>query len=283
MARIIKGNFNDDNLEEKSKTAVSGIKLFLNEKDETIMSEVQKKNLIEELNSFLPIKDGEIDVKSIYIFDTGDSIEVKVFFRNATDKTVTFDKIPMVLYNSKNDIIARQVFNLVNIGDIPEHSARPYKLYFDKASFNRDMLSYDNLYIGFDTNVSVVEYKDFEFEGLPENISEENKFTLESFLKSLPKIEGGVDLQKFSIGLNESGEFLISVILRNGLDKPLSIEKLPVTVLDENKNKVFSAQFTVPDLKINPNKAYFLNLAYKTDVIPDNNMDLSNWELIFKA
>ncbi|MFL0194304.1 SLAP domain-containing protein [Clostridium sp. WILCCON 0269] len=292
MSRIIKAEFGNKKLDENQdiedkyinmKKDIVKLELSLSEAEKSMISDLKRETLLDELNSFPPINKGEIDIVGSYTFDMGDYLEVQVFLRNGMERNVDFDKVPFVILNSKNEILAAQIFNMQDIGVLPPHTARPYKLNFDKANVHVDKISSDDWHIVFD-NVETVEYENFKYGELPDTLSEKTSQVLNDFLKSLPKIEKGrYDLSKFNIGINENGELIASIVIRNGFDKPLGIEKLPVTIKNEEGNRVFSAIFDVHDFKVNPGEAKFFNLKCETEIRFNQKMDLSNWELIFRA
>lgn len=108
------------------------IKLSLLEKDQDVMSKVQKEILEEELDELVPIKEGEINVAGIYAYDLGDKYEVKAYLRNGIEKQINFEEIPFKIINSKGELLASQTFDLKSMGNIPSYCARPCVLYFDK-------------------------------------------------------------------------------------------------------------------------------------------------------
>lgn len=68
------------------------IKLSLLEKDQDVMSKVQKEILEEELDELVPIKEGEINVAGIYAYDLGDKYEVKAYLRNGIEKQINLKR-----------------------------------------------------------------------------------------------------------------------------------------------------------------------------------------------
>lgn len=259
------------------------LKLSLSEREELTASEVQKKSLTEELESFPPVNDGDVNVAGIYEFDMGDYIEVKVFIRNGLNDPINFETVPFILTNSKDELLAYQVFNLKDLGTIPPKSARPYKLNFDKKNLKVDKISPDDWKIGFDTNLQAKTYADIEFEGIPEGMSEENKFVLDTFLRTLPRIERGqVSFSKFNLALTAEGEFDISIVIRNGVNKDVSIDKMPVKLKDQEGNIVFAAEFQFKDFKVSANKARLINLKAQSNITSNGTIDLNGCTLLFE-
>lgn len=293
MAKIIKPNFGsnkDNNVSKENNNVVNDdgrmavkLELFLNEREREIISNIQKENLLEELNSFPPVYEGDMDIVGVYVFDMGDFWETKVFFRNGADYPVNFEKVRLAIRNSKKEILASQLFDLSDIGDLPSHGAAPYKLNFYKENINVKNIPLNDWKIGFDGKVTTKKYKNFELEGFPDNFSEENLSILNKFLNGLPKVEqGNVDISKFSIGINTDGKIIIYLVARNAFKLPLTIGKLPVTVKNEEGNIIFSAMFDLQDVKISAEKARLLTLTGDTGIHPDKDMDLNNCIVEFR-
>lgn len=293
MAKIIKPNFGsdkDNNLSRENNNIVNDdgrkavkLELFFNEREKDIISNIQKENLLEELNSFPPVYEGDMDIVGVYVFDMGEFWETKVFIRNGANHPVNFEKIRLAIRNSKKEILVSQLFNLSDIGILPSHSALPYKLNFYKENANVKNIPLDDWKIGFDGNVTTNIYKNFDFEGLPDDFSEENKIILNKFLSGLPKVEQGkIDIAKFSVGIKTDGKIMISLVARNGFKLPLTIENLPVTVKNEEGSVIFSAIFDLQNVKVSPEKARFLTLTGDTGIHPEKDMDLNNCSIEFR-
>lgn len=261
----------------------NNLKLSLNEREELIASDVQKKSLMEELESFPPVDEGDVNVAGIYTFDMGDYIEAKVFIRNGMNNPINFETVPFIITNSKDEVLAYQIFNLKELGTIPPKSARPYKLNFDKKNLKVDKIPADDWKIGFDSRIKAVNYADIEFEGLPESMSEENKYVLNSFLNNLPRVEKGqISFSKFNLALTPEGEFDITIVIRNGMNEDINIEKIPVKLKDENDNTVFAAEFSIQDLIVKSCKAKLINLKAQSNLTSTGTVDLNSCKLLFE-
>src|SRR3712207_2954996 len=108
------------------------LKLSFKAEEEQIVSKVQKEIIKEDLKRFGDIKENDVNISTSYVFDTGDTLEASIFFRNGINTTVNFDLVPLKLVDTNGKIVATQVFKLADVGDIPPYSVRPYKLYFSK-------------------------------------------------------------------------------------------------------------------------------------------------------
>ncbi|OFI05874.1 hypothetical protein CLOACE_14920 [Clostridium acetireducens DSM 10703] len=249
-----------------------------------IISDVHKQVLEEEISQLPPIKEGEVSVHGVYAYDTGEYIEVKVYIRNGLNKNINFTEVPFLLLNNKNEVLARETFNLEKVGLVPAGGARPYKLNFHKDNLLVDKIPIDDWKITFDKEVQATTYVSVEYENLPENMPEESKKVYYEFLNNLsPLKQGDITLDRFSIGINKEGNILVTIVIRNGSNKHISVEEIPVTVTDKNNILMASNVFKMDNLSILPCKARICHFVFPMDVKLDRDMDLSDWKVYFEA
>ncbi|MBC2580183.1 SLAP domain-containing protein [Clostridium sp. DJ247] len=257
--------------------------LSLLEHDETIMSDVQKAILIEEIEELPQIQEGQINLAGIYAYDLGDKLEVKAYIRNGLSTGVKLETIPFVIQNSKEEILAYQIFSLEDLGEIPAHSARPIKVYFDKKNLRVDSIPADDWKIAFDARVKAKRTINTQYENLPEGIEIDDKLVFDKFLNELPELkEGEFTISTFSVGIQKGGNILVTLVMRNGTEKPITIEKMPVTLKDANGTVVKAELFDLGKFSISPFMAKVCNLAFPTGVNVEQDTRLEGWTVSFQ-
>lgn len=266
------------NLENNIET-----KLSLPENVDNIVSDVQKEILNDEVAQLSPIKENDINISTVYVFENKDDIEAKVYFRNGLSKKVNFEYVPLVMLNSKDEIIAKKIFNLKEVGNLPPDSARPWKLFFDKSEVNMNKFSREDCKVIFDTGLTAVKYAPIT---LDESSVGEKKYVsmFQDFIKTLPGLEkGSMSISKFKIALQEQAKIMVTLIVRNGCNKLINIEKLPITIKDENGNIVASGVFETNGLKVEPMKARVCNFTFDTNVNMEieHSVVLDKWNVVF--
>lgn len=267
---------------KKDKLYVSTV-LSLLETDENVMSDVQKEILEDEIAELPKIIEGQLNVSGIYAYDQGEKFEVKAYIRNGLSSKVTLRKVPFYIYNSKDEVLAKQVFNLQSLGEIPPHSARPVKLYFEKKNVKVDTIPMDDWKLAFDTNLQANRNVRVQFEDLPENIDVADKLVYDNFLNELPELnEGEVSVSTFTIGIQKNGNILVTLAVRNGTNQAINLEKLPISLKDPNGIVVKSELFKLDNFKIGPLKARLCNLVFPTGVKVEEDMALKDWTVSFK-
>ena len=272
----------EQNKENTSEEYVSTV-LSLLDAEENIVSNVQKEIFEDEIKELPPIKEGELNVTGMYVYDGEDKLEVKIYIRNGLSYNLNLDIIPFVITNSKGKVLASQEFNLASLGTLPPHSARPLKLYFDKKNVKVDKIPEDDWQIALNGKFNITSKVKPIYEGLPEGITVYDKLVFDKFLDELPDLEEGeFSISTFSIGLQKNGNILVTAVMRNSTNKPITIDKIPMTVVDNKKRAVKSEKFVLENFTVSPHRARICNFAFPTNVYPEEDTSLSDWSVIYK-
>ncbi len=257
--------------------------LSLLDEEENVVSDVQKEIFEDEIKELPPIKEGELNVSGIYAYDLEDKLEVKIYVRNGLSYDLNLQRIPFIITNSKGEILAAQEFNLACLGELPPHSARPVKLYFDKKNVKVDKIPQDDWKVALNGTFNISSTVRPVYEGLPDGIDLNDKLVFDKFLEQLPEIkQGEFDISTFSIGIQTNGNILVTAVMRNATNKPITINKMPMTVLDDKKRAVKSENFLLKDFTVNPCKAKICNFAFPTNVYPEQDQALNGWSVAYK-
>lgn len=260
----------------------ANIALHLNEYDTGVMSDFQKEFLNDELAQLPVLENGQVSINGVYTFDMGDKIEVSVYLRNGLSTQINFDKVPLVIVNKKGEIIARQLMDMKEFGLLPPFSARPYKIYFDKVNVFVDTIPMDDWAIQFEKSITAINTVKVEFEDMPENMEPDLKNTFIKFLDKLPLLKAGdVNIEVFETTKCEDNSISVVFIVRNGCDKIIKLEKLPVVIKDEQGVIVASGVFNIESA--NPHKAKIHELIITEDFIVNKDYDIKNCKVYFTA
>ncbi|MDW8802204.1 SLAP domain-containing protein [Clostridium sp. A1-XYC3] len=275
--------------EANSSGSVNNDKLYVStvlsllDHDENVMSDVQKEILEEEIAELPKIVEGQLNVTGIYAYDQGEKFEIKAYIRNGLSTKVTLGKVPFYILDSKDEVLGKQMFNLQSLGELPPHSARPVKLYFEKKNVKVDAIPIDNWKLAFDSRLEASRTVKVQFEDLPEDIDIADKLVYDNFLNEVPDInEGEISVSTFSIGIQKNGNILVTLVVRNGNNQAVNMEKIPVTLKDPNGTVVKSELFKLDNFTISPLKARICNLVFPTGVKVEEDMALNNWTVSFK-
>ncbi|WP_125154729.1 SLAP domain-containing protein [Clostridium rectalis] len=259
------------------------IDLYLTSDEKDKISDVQVEYLEEEMKEVLPeIKEGQINISGVYAFDQGQSLEVKVYIVNGLSRTINFEEVPLYIINSKGERLAYQIFDLRKMGDIPEHSARPWKFYFNKENVFVEEIPQNDWKVVFEGDATAVKYVDIELEGIPEGMDSKEINTFNEFLSTLPKLEDGqVSLSVFTMTQYKDGSLLMTLVMRNATNQSIQMKKLPITIKTADEETVLSGAFELPNCNTGAYKAKILSLVFKKEIMKISDFDLTTSKVLF--
>lgn len=272
-----------DNIKKDCRNDVK-LKLSIDSKKEDIISNLQKDIIKEDLERFEPIKENDINISTSYVFDLGDKLEASVFFRNALNRKINFDKVPLSLVDNNGNIITNEIFSLRELGDIPPNSARPWKLYFSKENITLNDTPSSEWKVVFGKNVQALNTVKVTYEDMKDNIDVVMKNHFQSYLESLPLLKKGqISINTYNAMLSDDEKINIVILVRNGTNKKVKLEKLPVTVYDKDKRVICSLYLDLKFLEVNPSKAKLYKLVINFDREKYSEYDFEKLYVEFKT
>jgi len=246
------------------------------------ISKFQKECFEDEIGSLPPIKEGDVNISTDFIFDLGDKYEASIFIRNGLQKPINFEDVSFLVVNKNNEVLGSKIFNLREVGDVPALGARPWKIYFEKSEVNLEAQNIKELSIIFDTRIKAEETVKIEFENLPEGIQGEARRKFEKFLENLPLLRRGqVSMSTYSVEKTKDGGIATTIVIRNGANKEIKIEKVPLTIIDANERAVAAGVFYLDNVTINASKAKVYNFSFSKEELTEEEIDLSSWKVNF--
>ncbi|MCY6484530.1 SLAP domain-containing protein [Clostridium aestuarii] len=269
----------------KDKRKIVDTEISIHPEVKDRISDFQKQCLIDEIKSLPPIKEGEINISTDYIFDMGDNYEVSIFIRNGLAKSIVLDNMEFVVINEKKQILGKKTFNLREAGGIPAHTVRPWKICFEKEEIALGKNDVKKLKVLFNTKGT--EFKKsmkVEFENLPSKISYNDKQKYTKFLEGLPIIEDGqFSMCDYDVNKTKEGGISVTVVIRNGVGRKINIEKVPLTIFDADKKMIASGTFYLDNVAINPYKARIYKFSFAKEELYNQDINLKKWEVKFDA
>lgn len=251
---------------------------------ESTISDFQKEFLNDEIAELSPIKESEVDIVTIYIFDMDDKYEASIYVRNGLKKEIFLEKVPLHIIDKEGNIVGSQIFDLRELGKIPPMSVRPWKIYFYKKNIKVDNVTKDDYMVAFDTRITAKSTVDIELKNIPANISLNLKRNYNEFLEKLPRMKKGqFSISVYSLEKDSKGDMVITVMFRNSGNKFIKLNKLPVRVKDKEGNIVTKGIFELDNEKITigPLSAIMHRFVFKKEAIVNNDVSIEECEVEF--
>ncbi|MGG3449191.1 accessory Sec system S-layer assembly protein [Domibacillus aminovorans] len=232
------------------------------------------------LNNELPaLKRNQLSLSGIEWTKQSTGLAVSAFVRNTVEKEISLEDVSLLLLNEKNELKARHTFQLNELGALPADSSRPWTFVFPSASVNEQVaLGKENWLIAFDL-MSRKHKLDLDPKW-EESLPTSEKEKLEELVEKLGAPQK--DELNFT-GLNarflEDGNLNISLLIRNGYERNVNIEKLPLKLIDAARDTVAEGQFNVGNLEVRANTTKPWTFIFPASLIKKEKPDLSKWSV----
>lgn len=205
------------------------------------------------------------------------SFVATALIRNTVPKTVQFQKSTILLLGPDHEPIAKRKFDLSKIGNIPPHSSRPWKFIFQKGDIVKDTEVPKEWSLAFE--IKKKHQLDLE-ESWEKSIADEAKKQLEKIVEQAQPLKPGeVNFMGLQAKKAENGDLAVTLLIRNGSDKNITLEKIPLGVKDASGEEIARGGFTLDHFTVKANTSKPWTFIFPASLIKKENIDLSKWQV----
>ncbi len=241
---------------------------------------------LDNINEIKPLGENQINLATTYILKKENELELGIFIRNTMKSSLSLETIDLAVQSSKGDIIATVQCDLKGLGAMPSCTGTPYTLKFslnEGTIYNKDE-EYKVIFVNGD------ELKGFrsvetEIENMPIDISFEEEEALISFAKTLTTLKKDeVNISIFDIIKTDNGGIDITLLIRNGYNKNIELNRLPITIMNYNNYPICKHVFNDANglVSISPLKAKLIKLSIDPSKIYNTVFDLDRCKILFQ-
>ncbi len=230
-------------------------------------------------NELQPLQPNQFSLSAINIDeDSAGNWNVKAFFRSSLAQAVELGDIELFILDAEGNKIAGQYFDFKQLGTIPPESARPWVFTFKKESIDVSEVPSEDWQLAFNL-ISLRGHQLDLDDTWKQQLPQEQQDALAELVKTLPKLgKTEVNFTGLQVKLQENGSLAASIFIRNGNDKAINLEQLPLEIIDANGKKVASGSFkTDPVLTVQPNSTKPWTFIFPAELVDAEGADLSRW------
>ena len=263
------------------------IKLSLEEIDSgsTLKTTVYTEEL-KEINAKNPLSENKVDINKTYFMKNDNMLEVGFFIRNGLKQNLSMEEMPITIQDASGDEILTQSFNFKNFGVIPSYCGRPYSVNFNLSEgVIFDETKQHSVKFNAIDKLKAFQSVATEIENIPINYTFEQEKELRDFENDLPTLKAKeFSISVYDIKYSATNSIVCKLLLRNGNDKEAKLEKLPISIIDENEVTIARSVFSSEQglAKISPKKSQIMSFEFK---LPESNLgkfDLSKCRIGYK-
>ena len=231
-------------------------------------------------NELQPLKPNQLSLSAINIEEDmmSGNWNVKAFFRSSLNQALELCQIELIILNAQGERIAAQVFDFKALGTIPAESARPWVFTFNKESIDTTEIPGEGWQLAFNL-ISLRGHQLDLDESWKKSLPKEQQEALANIVKDLPKLgKTEVNFTGLQMKLQENGNLAASIFIRNGNDKAINLEQLPLEITDANGQQIAKGSFKMePVLTVQPNSTKPWTFIFPAELVNAENADLSRW------
>ncbi|RFU63979.1 accessory Sec system S-layer assembly protein [Peribacillus glennii] len=227
-----------------------------------------------------PLNPNQISISGIRLVEYDNDVVVVAFIRNSLEKAVRFEHVDLLLLDEQGRPLAKKQFDLSDIGEIPPMSAMPWRFLFEETDILSEDIPQEGWKIAFELKAKPQEHKldlDISWEN---SLSEVQRERLEQLVSDLPKLNPGeVNFMGIEAGFMEDRSFAVTVLIRNGSEKQIKIEKLPLAVEDADGDVICQGGFTLDDFFVKAQTSKPRTFIFPAQLMAKQNPNLRTWKV----
>lgn len=209
----------------------------------------QEAELLQYIHDELPpvVRD-EVGIVPFFTQVTQEGYLVLTYIRNATNRSVLLQRLPLALLTPDGEVAASKTFELISFGPIGDGSSRLCEFLFRWSEFDNipeKEVPLTLVYRKPDKQAEEPGFAGGELTG-----AEQQKYSEKA--AAFPVEKGKVDLQVLDITEGTNNGLKVVVLFRNGLNKRLEFTEVPIIVRDKEGDAVARVQYTLENMKVSP-------------------------------
>ncbi|MFD1031239.1 accessory Sec system S-layer assembly protein [Metaplanococcus flavidus] len=233
-------------------------------------------------NELPPLKQNQISLAGITTSLNQDnrSMNVEAFIRSSLTKPVKLGNTELLLLDNQNKLIASQKFDLASIGEIPGNSNFPWIFEFHEQNIKSYELPSEGWKLAFNLKSLMKHSLDMDTEW-KEKLSLDDQQHLTKLVESLPPLKPEeLNITGFQAKLTDEETLVVSILIRNGSDKNVQLNKVPLEIRDANEATVAKGVFELTNFTVKSNTTKPWTFIFPKETVLIAQPDMSKWKAL---
>ncbi len=203
------------------------------------------------INLCLPYKENQISLAGIESKKHENAYYITTFIRSSVKHPIQFETLTLSLLNKNGETCARQTFDLSHLEGIPSNVNMPWTFVFEENSITEATLSNEDWQLVFELQGKhSLDLDPIWQEKLPESAI----MKLQEIIANLdPPEEDEINFRGLNAVVEENGDLNATILIRNGYNKNITLEQLPLHISDRSESTVAERIFVLKDFQIKAN------------------------------
>lgn len=192
----------------------------------------------------------ELGIIPFYVNVLKEGYLVLTFIRNASNREVLLNKLPLSLVAPDGTVVASKTFDMLQFGPIGEMSSRPSAFLFRWSEFTDIPDEEVPLSLAYFPMTKKGRLSEEQLQQAS-SLSPDERQKYESLaMAEHPVTTGKVNLRVLEIMPGDAGGLKVIVLFSNGLDKRLEFTEVPIQIRDKEGKEVASMHYGMKNLRV---------------------------------
>ncbi|PRO65687.1 accessory Sec system S-layer assembly protein [Alkalicoccus urumqiensis] len=229
-----------------------------------------------------PLKPNQLSLYGINVDKQEDgTFNFNAFVRHSINKKIKLENAVIVLLDTDDSILGRKEFDLSKLGEMPPNSSRPWTFPFTAKDLFADSVPQKGWKLAFQLKPSSRKHSLELTDSWKRSLAVEEQKKLENVVDNMePPKHGEVNFLGLKATLlDEQQELHVTLLVRNGGEKNINLEQLPLQVEDAEGDIIAKGGFKMdPKLHVKANTSTPWNFVFPQAMLLKDNPDLSRWK-----
>jgi accessory Sec system S-layer assembly protein len=228
-----------------------------------------------------PMTSGQAAISGIHMKKTeaGDYAFL-VFIRHTMEKKLKMNEVTLSIFDEQDEVLGRKTFQLEDFGEVPPNGSRPWEFLFSEKDLFTEKIPEEGWKLVFQLSPVSKTHSLELTKSWRKRLPQEQQRRLRKMVEKVgPPRPGQVNFLGLSAKMvKEREELHISLLIRNGGEKTINLEKLPLVVEDASGEVIANGIFTLdPKLQVKAHTSTPWNFVFPKSMIKKSEPDLSKW------
>ncbi|MBM7577883.1 accessory Sec system S-layer assembly protein [Jeotgalibacillus terrae] len=228
-----------------------------------------------------PLKRNQLSLAGINLEqdEKSGAVAVTAFVRSSLKKPVTLGKTFLLLLSPEGERLARKEFDLAALGELPAESSRPWQFMFEAGTVEKKDMPSEDWQLAFELKPKEVPHRLELDEKWEQSLAVEEQEKLASFVKQTePPKPGEVNFLGLQQSRKEDGSLHVTLLIRNGSQKNIQLEQLPLVIEDAQGDVVAKGGFKLGPLSVSANTSKPWTFIFPAEMVKKPDADFSRWK-----
>ncbi|MDA3130921.1 accessory Sec system S-layer assembly protein [Aliibacillus thermotolerans] len=227
-----------------------------------------------------PLKPNQISLSGISLqMDEKNNAQITAFIRSSLKKTIKLKETTLVLLDKDDKVLGRKKMDLSEVGEIPPESSRPWTFIFTEKDLFTTELPSEDWKLAFQLKPSSRKHTLELEDSWEKSLASKDKEKLKEMVDKLtPPKQGEVNFMGLKADQKENGNLHVTILIRNGNNRNIKLEQIPLQIKDANGTVVAKGGFKLDDFEVKANTSKPWTFIFPKELVQHDNPDLSKWK-----